>query len=154
MNFKVRIDDEARAFLPGVSSRNSKVELSDSELRISVGKELETRVDLTSVAQVRSIPNPEPEVFLPLGISAAVEQFGRDTVAAIGSHEGFVLLDFHRTIEARTLTAAAAAGEAKTSEQATIPVRHLILSLEEPATFVDAMNERLGMRERSNSAAG
>jgi hypothetical protein len=75
-----------------------------------------------------------------------VEQFGRDTVAAIGSREGLVLLDFHRTVEARTLTAAAAAANPPTGEQATVQVRHLILSLEDPEGFAQAVNEQSGGR--------
>jgi hypothetical protein len=151
MNFKLRIDDQAGSYLPGVTSGNSGVELTASELSVRLGRELELEVDLPSVARATPVSNLEPEVFLPLGVSAAVERFGRDAVAAIGSHEGLVLLDFHRDVDARTLTADAAAGDPKSGEQATIQIRHLILSLEDPEGFVQAVNDQSGGRSALES---
>jgi hypothetical protein len=91
---------------------------------------------------------------LPFGISAAVQQFAADTVAAIGSHEGLVALDFHRTLEAKTLTAAAASGEAPRSEQAVLGIGHLVLSLEDPEDFVSALNGRMAEARTLPTPAG
>jgi hypothetical protein len=123
------------------------ITLGDADLAVHLGALFDLSVDLSAVAGCRQMENPQPEVYLPLGISMAAEQLGRDTIAAITSQDGLVMIDFARAVEARKGPPAQeiSTGDPDTAyTETTLTLQHLILSLEEPAALVAALTQQIG----------
>lgn len=152
MEYKIAFDDNAQDYLPGMDLGDSSVELDDSVLAVRLGDEFEARLPVTSVSAVRSMPDPRPEVFLPPGLSAAMEQLGRDTVAVIGSYDGLIAIDFEEPVEAR-LNPTDSSSQGEPANAATVQFRHLILSLEDPQSFTTDLTKRIDAPGPSSSGA-
>ncbi|MBV9281143.1 MAG: hypothetical protein JOZ41_13760, partial [Chloroflexi bacterium] len=86
--------------------------------------------------------DPRPEVYLPLGISVAVEQLGRDTLVAIGSYANLVRLDLNRQVEVHSTAAGLVQAMQPEGPMAALHPRHLILSLTDRDGFTRAVGER------------
>ena len=145
MDFKLRMDDAARANLADLKLDQSTLQLTDSDLLFKFGTDFEVSVPLTSVAGAEVIPNPEPEVFLPHGVSEAVDKLGRETIAAIGAQDGLVAIDFKEPVEARTRPPDTHAdeGSAESGSQS-VTLRRLIVSPADPEAFAQAVWDRAG----------
>jgi len=146
MDFKLRVDTEARTSLPDSNLNNSCVRITGSHLYVHLGEKFEARVDLAHVGKAQPVPDPQPQVYLPFGVSAAVETLGSDTLCVIGSREGLVALDFDQPVDTRTRPLDHPAADQSNLEDQTVRVQHLILSLEDPEGFVRALNETVGSR--------
>ena len=149
MDYKVRLDDDANLYLSNVSSRNSGAELTDTDLCVQLGKEFEIRIALDMVAGAEPMADPRPEVYLPLGVSAAVDRLGRDTLAAIGSYDGLVIIHFKEMVDARVAPTGGSAAERTAADQAPVKLQNLIVSLEDPEGFVSRVRERVGGAART-----
>lgn len=149
MEYKVQLDDDANLYLSGANSRNSGAELTGSDLCVQLGKEFEIRVGLDTVAGVEQMADPRPEVYLPLGVSAAVDRLGRDTLAAIGSYDGLVIIHFKEMVDARVAPTGGSAAERTAADQAPVKLQNLIVSLEDPEGFVSRLKEQVGSAART-----
>jgi hypothetical protein len=152
MDFTIRIDDEAEAYIPSVKQGKVAVTLGESHLAVHLGALFDLSVDVAAIAGACEMENPEPQVYLPLGISMAAEQLGRDTIAAVTSQDGLVMIDFAQPVEARKGPPAqdSDSDDSDTDESdagstgTMLTLQHLILSLQEPAEFVNALQHRIG----------
>ena len=142
MDFPMLIEDAARENLPNVSARNSAATISDTELYIHLGELFELRVDLAQVAGAREIEDPRPTVYLPVGVSAAVERFDEQTLSVIGSLDGLVMVDFTEAVDAQKIVPdhPDTAGDSGPRQ---IEVRHLILSMKDPQGFIEALIQKI-----------
>ena len=154
MKFALRVDeDDARSLAPDLTAASSYVEITDSELEIHVGQELETSTPLSLVTSAEQLDDPRPEVFLPLGVSAAVEQLGRDTVSAVGAYDGLVAVRFREPIEADVRPIDYSPGDDVVPDASKVTFQRLVLSVENPAEFVQAINQHgKGERQEDPSA--
>jgi hypothetical protein len=142
MDYALRIDKNAQAMVPDVKGGKARVALDGSEICVTLGKELLFKTDVGLVSSAEQIADPRPTVYFTMGVSAAFDQMGRDTVAALGSHDGLVRLDFSRPVEGTVRPADLSPKGQPGPEPATIRFQHLILSMSDPAGFVQAVNDQ------------
>jgi hypothetical protein len=144
MDFNIRLDDTAQENLPGVSKRKSGVTVGDSDLSVQLGNDFEATIPLNRVEGAELLADPRPGVYLTMGISAAVENLGRDTVAVVGSYDGLVTVNFKEMVGSHVRPTGPTSNTSEKDEGAgTIRFQHLILSLEQPEEFVNALNGSL-----------
>lgn len=139
MEFGIPIDDEARSVAPGIRVGDAVVELNEGMLVVRLGALLTLRVELGAVSGAALVPDPRPVIFLPPGVSSAVERFGSDVVCAIGSYDGLVRIDFTDMVEAETRPSSGVPDESS-GTSTTVSLLHLIVNLEDPEGFVDALS--------------
>jgi hypothetical protein len=140
------VDDEARSIIPDLAAAGPVLEVTETQVSLRFGALLQFEVPRGLVRGASLLPDPRPAVFLPPGVSAAVELLGRDTVAAVASHEGLVRLDFSQPIEARTRPIGDTPGtdeyaeedapESQPSGESTLRLQHLIIAVDEPEALV------------------
>lgn len=145
MEFPLRIDDAARVNLSELNLERSILELTDSELHFQFGVDFEVRAPLSAVSGADVIPGPQPEAYLPHGISEAVDTLGRETIAAIGALDGLVAVNFAQPIDARTRPPEVGGGEDVAGDQGPpVKLRRLIVSPADPDAFARAVTEGAG----------
>lgn len=139
MDFAISIDDEAKSVAPGTTDGRSKVELTDALFCLQFGRLLRVRVDRQAISGASMLPDPRPTVYLPPGVSSAVEQFGAEVLCAVGSHDGLVRIDFNRSVQGETRPANVTLTERPEAPESSVEFQHLIVSLEDPDGFITAV---------------
>ncbi|HZU11428.1 MAG TPA: hypothetical protein VFB58_01195 [Chloroflexota bacterium] len=138
MKFSFAVDEGALVNLPDVTSRNIDVDVTSDQLVVHFGPEFNASIDRTRVASAEDMADPRPRVYFPMGISAAVEQLGRDTICVVTSYQGLVRINFDRAVNGTTV-APNYSGKASTEAGVDVQFGTLILSLEKPAEFIRAL---------------
>jgi hypothetical protein len=134
MDFAIRLDKDTKYVLPDLRQRDARVEVGQSELHVQLGYQFDLRTPIRDVTKVEPMADPEPSVFLPIGVSQAVEQLGRDTICVVGSQEGLVAVEFRDQVEAQVQPS-------RDAGPATIQMKRLILSLQDPDGFLKALQQ-------------
>lgn len=143
MDFAMKIDPGALVNVPDVKQSDMWVRVNDGELSVHFGPEFDTRVDRGSIKTAALMEDPAPAVHLPMGISAAVEKLGRETVAIITSHSGLVRIEFTRQVEGMVRPPDYSRGKAP-AEAAPVQFDSVILSVQDPQGLVNALSGRIG----------
>ncbi|GAC1645133.1 MAG: hypothetical protein NVS4B2_34700 [Chloroflexota bacterium] len=138
MDFPIAVDREARVMLPDLDLQGLSVALSPSALVVRFSHRFDAQVELSAIESVQAIPDPRPGSFLPMGVSAAVNTLGSDTIAVLGSHDGLVQIDFREAVPAHVVAPDNAPGGGVRAADGTIGMRRLIVSLQEPGAFIEA----------------
>lgn len=142
MDFKMRMDPGALVNLPDVKGRTITLRADDAELYLQFGEEFEAHIPRSSIAGTEQLADPRPTVFFPMGISAAVERFGRDTLCIVASHDGLVQVNFNGPVQGTTSPPNYMGKTRTIAEGSPIEFRSLILSLEDPQGFTQALAQR------------
>lgn len=146
MDFALSIDDdEAAVKAPNLRRGSSVLSIERDAITVRLGEELAFSTPLRSVQRAQLLPDPRPHIFLPLGVSAAAQQYGAETLCAIGSYEGLVRIDFTRTVEAEVRPPDLSMRQTEAPSSATVGFSHLILSLEDPEACVAVLNGSNGI---------
>ena len=143
MDFAIAIDKDACANLPGLDPKDARVELNDSSLAVHFGERFDADVDLAAITEARHMPDPRPQTYLTMGVSAAVNTMGVDTVSVLGSHEGLLEIGFRDLVQAHVPPPRGTPNSEEGTGDGTIMMRHLIVNLEDPDGFLRALDERL-----------
>jgi hypothetical protein len=143
MDFAMKIDQGALVNVPDVKQNDMWVRVNDGELSVHFGPEFDARVDSGSVKSAALMDDPAPAVHLPMGISAAVEKLGRETVAIITSHSGLVRIEFTRQVEGMVRPPDYTNGKA-VRDAAPVQFNSVILSVQDPQGLVNALSSRVG----------
>lgn len=99
MNFNLRIDSGALINLSGVTPEVTGVQVTDSELVVSLGQEFDAHINRSAITHAEPFPDPRPSVYFPMGLSSAVNQIGPDTVCVVTSYDGLVKVDLGQQVE-------------------------------------------------------
>jgi hypothetical protein len=75
------------------------VQVTDSDLVVNFGTEFSAHVSRSAIAGVQPVADPRPGVYFPMGLSAAVDKLGRDTVCIVTSYTGLVQVDFRQEVQ-------------------------------------------------------
>lgn len=143
MDFAMKIDPGALVNLPDVKASDTAVRVSDGELAVHFGPEFDAQIARQSIKTAATMDDPRPAVHLPMGISAAVECLGRGTVAIITSRSGLVRIEFDRQVEGMVRPPDYTRGKAP-RDSAPVQFDELILSVQDPQGFVNALSNRVG----------
>ncbi|MGI8967683.1 MAG: hypothetical protein ACR2GA_01080 [Chloroflexota bacterium] len=138
MKYPLIIDSEAKSLAPGLTKGQAGADLTDSALRVDGGSLFHLEVDRGMVGGAALLPDPQPLVFLPPGVSMAPEQLGRDVICLVGARDGLVRIDFTESVEATTRPGDLSASENGTVSS-TVSLQHLIISLDKAGDFVAAL---------------
>jgi hypothetical protein len=141
MDFKLQIDPGALVNLPDVKERAISISVDPTNLVVKFGAEFNTTIDRSAVEKAEEMGDPRPAVYFPMGLSAAVQQLGRDTVCMVTSYQGLVKIDFNRDVEA-TVHPTDYTGKGGQTEGQQVQFRHLVLSMQNPSGLIAALNER------------
>lgn len=101
MHFNLRLDPGALVNLDGVKQTATGVEVTDSELVVTLGAEFEANINRAAIARAEEFPDPRPGVYFPMGLSSAVNQIGPDTVCVVTSYDGLVRVDLNQQVEGK-----------------------------------------------------
>lgn len=143
MDFAMKIDQGALVNLPDVKQNDLTLSVTDSELYVHFGPEFDAHIDRGSIKSAALMEDPRPAVNLPMGISAAVEQLGRETVAIATSLSGLVRVEFIRQVEGMVRPPDYTRGKAP-KDAAPVQFSAMILSVEDPQGLVNALSGRVG----------
>src|SRR5438445_9096968 len=99
MDFSLRLDPGALVNLDDVRGNASGVQVTDSDLIVNLGSEFNAQISRAAIDTVRPMDDPRPGVYFPMGLSAAAEKLGRDTVCIITSYDGLVEVDFNQEVQ-------------------------------------------------------
>lgn len=99
MDFNLRVDPGALVNLEEVNPATAGVQVTDSDLIVNFGTEFSARVSRSAIAGVQPVADPRPGVYFPMGVSAAAEKLGRETVCIITSYTGLVQVDFRNEVQ-------------------------------------------------------
>lgn len=138
MKFSFTTDEGALVNLPDVTARNIDVDVTAGQLVVHFGPEFNASIDRSRVASAEEMADPRPRVFFPMGVSAAVEQLGRDTLCVVTSYHGLVQVRFDRQVDGTTVPPNYS-GKASTGAGSEVQFGSLILSLEKPVEFIRAL---------------
>lgn len=150
MDFAMKVDPGALVNLPDVKSSDISVQVTDGELAVHFGPEFDARIPRQSIKNASSLENPAPAVHLPMGISAAVEQLGRETIAIVTAQSGMVRVEFDRQVEGMVRPPDYTRGKAP-RDAAPVQFDGLILSLQDPQGFVNSLTGRTGAARPAGS---
>jgi hypothetical protein len=143
MDFAMKVDPGALVNLPDVNGNDMAVTVTDSELTVHFGPEFDARIDRGSIKGATLMEDPRPAVHLPMGISAAVQTLGRETIAIITSLSGLVRIELTRQVEGMVRPPDYSRGKAP-AEAMAVQFDGLILSVEDPQGLVNALSSRVG----------
>jgi hypothetical protein len=143
MDFAMKVDPGALVNLPDVNGNDMAVTVTDSELTVHFGPEFDARIDRGSIKGATLMEDPRPAVHLPMGISAAVQTLGRETIAIITSLSGLVRIELTRQVEGMVRPPDYSRGKAP-DEAMAVQFDGLILSVEDPQGLVNALSSRVG----------
>src|SRR5437879_4263090 len=127
MDYKLQMDPGALVNLPDVRPNATGIQVSDTELSVQFGPEFNATVERGTIAEVKLMDDPRPDVYFPMGVSAAVDRLGRDTLCIVTSHMGLVRIDFNREIAGRTCPTDYSGKGRPQEESAEVQFRSLIL---------------------------
>ena len=99
MDFKLRVDSGALVNLADVKGNSAGIEVTDADLLVNLGTEFNAQLSRSAIAQAEPISDPRPTVYFPMGLSAAAEKLGRDTVCVVTSYDGLVKVDFNQEVQ-------------------------------------------------------
>jgi len=142
MDFAFAIDPEACVNLPGLRTSSARAAIDGSTLTVDFGELFHSEIALSAVSDAREIPDPRPETYLAMGVSAAVSTLGYDTVTVAGSYQGLVEIDFSQDVAARVRPPGDTPNSDAGEGNGAITFRHLVLSLQDPGSFLDALGRR------------
>lgn len=99
MDFKLRLDPGALVNLDAVKGNSTGVQVTDSDLIVNLGSEFSAQVSRTAIDTVKPMDDPRPEIYFPMGLSAAAQALGRETVCIVTSYDGLVEVDFNQEVQ-------------------------------------------------------
>jgi hypothetical protein len=143
MDFAMKVDPGALVNLPDVKANDMMVRVTDNQLSVHFGPEFDAQIDRQSVKSASVIEDPRPAVHLPMGISAAVQRLGRETVAVITSLSGLVRIELHQQVQGMVRPPDYSRGKAP-KDAAPVQFDGLILSVQDPQGLVNALTGRVG----------
>jgi hypothetical protein len=143
MDFAMKLDPGALVNLPDVKQSDIMVRVTDSELAVRFGPEFDAHIDRGSIKSAVLMEDPRPAVNLPMGISAAVQRLGRETIAVVTGQTELVRIEFTRLVEGMVRPPDYSRGKAP-SEAAPVQFNGLILSVQDPRGLVNALTSRVG----------
>lgn len=107
MDYRFQEDPGALVNLPRVKGKTLCAQVTDGELIVEFGPEFSARVNRSAISGAEEIADPRPEVYFPMGVSAAVDRLGRETLCVVTSHRGLVRVDFDHEVEGSGLPVSA-----------------------------------------------
>ena len=103
------------------------------------------------IREAQAMADPRPHIYFPLGASAAVDQLGRNTLVAIGSYDGLVMINFNRMVDGKVAPTGGSASQRTALEQAPVRFEHLVIALEDREGFLQAVKEACAGASQSSS---
>jgi len=123
MDFNLRLDPGALVNLDGVKGNAAGVQVTDSDLVVNLGSEFAAQISRGAIDTVKAMDDPRPEVYFPMGVSAAAQKLGRDTVCIVTSYDGLVEVDLNQEVqgEGRPVAPRTGGGSGRQSDSYTPP---------------------------------